>query len=107
MNEPNEKKRDELIWEFITSLQCLIRNTARKLTRNRGRCLEADDIAGHMNLLLFRRFKRECDNGTYYKRIKLKGYLRACISGETVRLRQINGQDLSLDELLEKEHKNN
>jgi len=107
MDEPNEKKRDDLIWEFIISLQPLMKNLARKLSRNKGRNVEADDLAGHMSLLLFRRFKRECDTGAFYKRIKLKGYLRACLTGELVRLRQINGQDLSLDELLEKEHKNN
>jgi len=106
MSEPDEKKRDALIWEFIISLQPLMKNLARKLSRNKGDAVEVDDLAGHLNLLLFRRFKRERDNGTYYKRVKIKGYVNSCLRGEFVRLRAINGQDLSLDEILEKQNGN-
>jgi len=101
MDEPDERKKDGLIWDFIVSLQPLIKNTARRLMRGKGRNVETDDATQHLNLLLFRRFKKECDTGTFYKRIKLKGYINSCLRGEIVRLRQINGQDLSLDELME------
>jgi len=104
MNEPDKKKRDELIWDFIVSLQCLMRNLARKLTR-KYRNMETEDLVNHMNSLLFHRFKKTCDSGIFYKRTKLKGYLNRCLRGEAVRLRQINGQDLSLDEILEKQYK--
>jgi len=102
MDEPDETKRDALIWEFVLSLQRLMRNLTKKLAKKRGRYMDVEDVLCHMNLLLFRRFKKTSDSGTYYKRTKIKGYLNKCIRCETARLRQINGDELSLDELMEK-----
>jgi len=99
MRETDPKRRDALIWDFVLSFQGLMRNMARKRLRSWGRRVEPEDVVCHMNPLLFRRFKKAADKGAYYKRVKLKGYINACLGGEIIRLSRINGIDDSWDRI--------
>ena len=101
MDEPDGKKRDALIWAFVASFQDLMRHMAMKRLKGGRLRPEVEDVVCHMNPLLFRRFKKEADKGSYRKRVKLKGYINACLGGEIIRLSRINGIDFSLDEMLE------
>ena len=98
MSESNVKLRDKLIWDFILSFQDLMRNMIKK---RKGRNIEIEEAMAHMNLLLYRRFKKAADRGTYYKRVMLKGYINACLGGEIIRIAKANGTDDSLDFILE------
>jgi len=105
MFETDAGRRDALIWDFILSFQDLMRNMAKKRLGGWGRRVEVGDVVCHMNLLLFRRFKKAADKGAYYKRVKLKGYINACLGGEIIRLSRINGIDDSWDEIRERGRK--
>jgi len=102
MSETDPKRRDALIWDFVTSFQDLMRHMVMKRLGSWGRNMEVGDVMCHMNLLLYRRFKKAADGGTYYKRVKLKGYINACLGGEIIRLSRINGIDKSWDEMRER-----
>ena len=104
MYEADPKRRDALIWDFVMSFQDLMRNMVMKRLASWGRRVEAGDVMCHMNLLLYRRFKKAADKGAYYKRVKLKGYINACLGGEIIRLSRINGIDDSWDEARERRH---
>ena len=103
MSEKSLVRRDALIWDFILSFQDCMRNMIKK--RVKGRQTEIEDVMAHMNLLLYRRFKKAIDKGTYYKRVMLKGYINACLGGEIIRLSRINGIDDSWDEIRERGRK--
>ena len=105
MDEADPRRRDALIWGFIASFQGLMRNLVKKRLKGWGRRVEAGDVVCHMNLLLYRRFKKAADRGAYYKRVKLKGYINACLGGEIIRLSWINGIDKSWDEIRERGRK--
>jgi len=105
MFETDAGRRDALIWDFVMSFQDLMRNMVMKRLGSWGRRVEADDVVCHMNLLLFRRFKKAADKGAYYKRVKLKGYINACLGGEIIRLSRTNGTDKSWDEIRERRRK--
>ena len=105
MDEADPRRRDALIWDFVTSFQGLMRNLVKRRLRGWGRRVEAGDVVCHMNLLLYRRFKKAADRGAYYKRVKLKGYINACLGGEIIRLSRINGIDKSWDEIRERGRK--
>ena len=102
MIETDARRRDALIWDFVTSFRDLMRNMIRKRLRDWGRRVETEDVMCHMNLLLYRRFKKAADKGAYRKKVKLKGYVNACLGGEIIRLSRINGIDVSLDEMRER-----
>jgi len=102
MRETDPKRRDALIWDFVLSFQGLMRNMARKRLRSWGRRVEPEDVVCHMNPLLFRRFKKAADKGAYCKKVKLKGYVNACLGGEIIKLSRTNGGEASWDMILEK-----
>jgi len=85
MTEPDKAKRDALIWDFIVSFRGVMRHLAMKRL-GRGGPVEVGELMGHMDELLFIRFRKAMDKGTYYRRVKLKGYLNTCIGGEILQL---------------------
>jgi len=105
MDEADPKRRDALIWDFVMSFQDLMRHMVKKRLASWGRRVEVGDVMCHMNLLLYRRFKKAADKGDYCKKVKLKGYINACLGGEIIRLSRINGIDKSWDEIRERRRK--
>jgi len=104
MYEPDAKRREVLIWDFIMSFQDLIKKLIKtRVTYKKWlRQLGVDDIACQMNMVLARRFVKMMDEGTYGKKKNLKGYLNICIYGESIRLLKVNGMfDYTLDGLTE------
>ena len=104
MYEPNEKRRDALIWGFVMSFQDLIKKLIKKHVAYKKwlRHLDMDDITCQINMALARRFIKMMDEGTYKKKTSLGGYLYVCIHGESMRLLEANGMfDFSLDGMTE------
>ena len=102
MLEPDAKKREPLIWDFIMSFQDAVKSIVKAQARYR-KYIEVDDAICHINLGMASRFNKMIDEGTYGKKTNLRGYLFVCIRGEIIRLLKTNGTtDISLDWLPEK-----
>jgi len=104
MFEPDAKRRERLIWDFVMSFQDLMKELIKRHVAYKKwlRHLEVDDMTCQMNMALARRFIKMMDEGTYGKKTNLGGYLSACVHGESMRLLEANGMfDFSLDGMAE------
>ena len=101
MLEPDAKKRNAMIWDFVMSFQHSMRILAKKRIAD-FKSLELDDLTCQATFVFVCRFCRMMDEGIYEKKTNVRAYLYVCLKGIALNLLKTNGApERSLDGMTE------